>query len=64
MARWLMLFITCSALAGCYNPRYPSEKADAEAAERSDAQQSNVRDRDRRNAAAASGSTSSRSTGY
>jgi hypothetical protein len=46
-----------AALSGCYNPRYPSETPGAEAVphETGNSQETSVRDR--RNAAAASGSS-------
>ena len=61
MARWLVFFIAASALAGCYNPRYPSEVPGAEAVphETGNSQETSVRYRDRRDGAAGSGSSSS-----
>jgi hypothetical protein len=52
----LILAFTAS-LAGCYNPRFPSETPGAEAVphETGNSQETSVRDR--RNAAAASGSS-------
>ena len=46
-------------LSGCYNPRYPSETPGAEAIphETGNSQETSVRDRDRRDAAAASGNS-------
>jgi predicted small lipoprotein YifL len=63
MARWLVMLAAVTALAGCYNPRYPSEVPGAEAVphETGNSQETSVRERDRRNAAAASGSST---TGY
>jgi hypothetical protein len=50
-------FVFTASLAGCYNPRYPSETPGAESRpnETSNSQDTSVRDR--RNAAAASGSS-------
>lgn len=63
MVRWLTLVIAATALGSCYNPRYPSEIPGAEAVphETGNSQETSVRARDRRDGAAASGSSS---TGY
>ena len=57
MGRFLVVFAAVSALAGCYNPRYPSEIPGAEAVphETGNSQETSVRAR--RNGAAGSGSS-------
>ena len=59
MARLLALIVLASSLAGCYNPRYPDKGTDAETPYRSSDSQDKAA-RDRRDAAAASGSSSTR----
>jgi len=57
MGRFLVIFAAVSALAGCYNPRYPSEIPGAEAVphETGNSQETSVRAR--RDGAAGSGSS-------
>ena len=57
MGRFLVVFAAVSALAGCYNPRYPSEIPGAEAVphETGNSQETSVRAR--RDGAAGSGSS-------
>ena len=47
MGRFLVIFAAVSALAGCYNPRYPSEIPGAEAVphETGNSQETSVRER-------------------
>ena len=47
MGRFLVIFAAVSALAGCYNPRYPSEIPGAEAVphETGNSQETSVRAR-------------------
>ncbi len=57
MGRFLVIFAAVSALAGCYNPRYPSETPGAESVphETGNSQETSVRER--RDGAAGSGSS-------
>lgn len=57
MGRFLVIFAAVSALAGCYNPRYPSEIPGERAVpqETGNSQETSVRDR--RDSASGSGST-------
>ena len=57
MGRFLVIFAAVSALAGCYNPRYPSEIPGAEAVphETGNSQETSVRAR--RDSGAGSGSS-------
>jgi len=57
MGRFLVIFAAVSALAGCYNPRYPSEIPGAEVVphETGNSQETSVRAR--RDGAAGSGSS-------
>jgi len=59
MGRFLVIFAAVSALAGCYNPRYPSEIPGDRAVpqETGNSQETSVRERDRRDSASGSGST-------
>jgi hypothetical protein len=60
MVRFLVLFLTFASLAGCYNPRYPSEVPGAEPVphETGNSQETSVRDRNRnRDGAAGSGAS-------
>ena len=58
MGRFLAIFAAACALAGCFNPRYPSETPGAEAVphETGNSQETSVRDR--RDSAAGAGSSS------
>jgi hypothetical protein len=60
MVRFAVLFLTFASLAGCYNPRYPSEVPGAEPVphETGNSQETSVRERDRnRDGAAGSGAS-------
>jgi hypothetical protein len=59
MSRFVIALFTFAALSGCYNPRYPSEVPGPEARpkETSNSQETSVRERERRDGAAGSGSS-------
>ena len=60
--RLLFILGLVATLAGCYNPRYPSEVPGDRAIpqETGNSQETSVRDRDRRDGAAGSGTTTGR----
>ncbi len=62
MGRLIGIFIALASLAGCYNPRYPSETPGAEPLPREtgNSQETSVR-QNRRDSAAGSGASSVRS---
>jgi len=63
MAKYAALLLAAAALAGCYNPRYPSEVPGPEALPREtgNSQETSVREPDRdRNRDGAAGSGASR----
>ena len=57
MRTLLAIFATVCALAGCFNPRYPSETPGAESLPRETGNSQETSVRDRRDGAAGSGST-------
>jgi hypothetical protein len=57
MGRFLVIFAVVSALAGCYNPRYPSETPGAEPLPRETGNSQETSVRARRDSAAGSGSS-------
>ena len=57
MGRFLVIFTVVSALAGCYNPRYPSETPGAESYPRETGNSQETSVRDRRDTAAGSGAS-------